>query len=410
MITRALKIFKVLILRAMPGLLNLGTLMILGGWLAVGAYGWFSTVIATSGFIARLVFGPIINGIISQYATMEVEGQERPYSATLIWVVIAIAIILMMVGGITSYMLPGSGIFVVVVISFGLFLTAQEIFRVRLRIWTYGGIAVLQALIYMGYVFVMVEKTPTALTALTGFAISYGIAALVAIMFLKVPHPKYVDIRLLRKTFRIGATYTGSSMVEQGIFLGMRYLLLIFGSPHHLGVFSFSIDIAQRLIGFLINAVGFIIIPEAFKNATQTGLSAFRKQLNTGAAVALVLSCVAFVFVMALAQTGFVKAFNGPLFDPVIMAFIVVAIMINRIKKLTIDPVAMHIHYTSAILFGYMFGAPVAVAGGALSLYVNLQYGVEVSYILAYSVSAGVAAALIHKRIKSFAKEDMPHD
>src|SRR5262245_35330561 len=54
----ALTIVELLGLRAGPGLINAATLILLGIWLSVPAYGQYSTVVATTGLVANLLYGP----------------------------------------------------------------------------------------------------------------------------------------------------------------------------------------------------------------------------------------------------------------------------------------------------------------------------------------------------------------
>src|SRR5690606_31444285 len=98
----------------------------------------------------------------------------------------------------------------------------------------------------------------------------YGLGLLTAYGLLGFPPPKFSGWREIAQASRIGGAYTIGAVVENGLFLGPRYVVILFGGETFLGVLSFCIDISQRLIAFLVNAASFAFLPKAYSAERST--------------------------------------------------------------------------------------------------------------------------------------------
>lgn len=388
-------VVEVIGLRAAPGLLNLWTLLLLGKWFTAADYGVYSLVLGVTGFLASMAFGPLNFAVVSQHAALEAEGRAGAYESSLVTVVLLIAGCAGLLGAGCaaagwiewSWIAPG--------IALGAYSTVQEILHARLKIWAFGAVAFSQAALALALTWLVVRHDPRPDTALAVFAASYALAAFVSLLFSGLPAPRRPDFGLLRGTFAVGAPYTVSTAIEQGLFLGMRGILLALGTPQQLGVFSFCVDLAQRIVGFLINAVSFLIVPTAFKAKARGGDADFTRALYSGAAQAAALAALAFLSVMLLRRTGWVAALNNELFDGVAFALLASAVAINRLKKLVLDSLAMLAGKASVIATGYAISAPVTLALGFAAMKLESMVALEVVYMTGYALAAALTACAL---------------
>lgn len=390
--------FEVLVLRAGPGLVNLGTLLLIGAWLAPADYGSYSTILATTGFVASVFFGPLTNGVISQYSKLQAEGLQKEYESSLVS-----SVLLQGSGATVLGVALGAGGFIdfawiAPVVTFGIYTAVQEILHARLRFYAFGAAAITQAVTFILLAWLFVRSDPTPSVALSVFAASYALAAFVSMSLSGVLRLKRPNIALLKSTLQVGAPYTSGTVAEQGLYLGVRYVIRFVGTAEQLGVFSFSVDLAQRLIGFLINAASFSFVPVAFKAEVEGGARAFKRVLTSGAVMSVLLSFLAFVGVLLVRETGLVLSLSGPLFDPVVFGIVSAAVVVNRVKKLLLDPLAMRAKKALAIMTGYAISAPLTLAG--CSFVMGKQtVGPETVYLLGYLLAAAVTAFSLRRDI-----------
>lgn len=392
---------EVIILRAAPGLLNLATMLLIGGWMTPGSYGLYSTALATTTLVGTLVFGPFISGVVSQHAKLEAKGLAQEYESALISAVLILGLIVSLVG-ITAWFL---GVlhwaWIGPVVAIGVYAANQEVLRARLQIRSFGALAVAQAVAFMVLAAVLVRPVPEPERALTAFALSYALAATASIVLSGVFAPRWPAWAVLFGTLRVGGVYTVSSTAEYGLYLGMRYVFGYFGGAEHLGVFSFCVDIAQRTVGFLVNAASFIVVPAAFKADAERGGSAFRDLLVVGCVQALGLSLLCFAAVFLLRETGLVAALQSALFHPRVFAVVALAVVLNRVKKMILDPFALRMGRASMIAIGYGMSAPITLLIAAVGLERFGWGGIEGVYLGGYVLSGAITLWLYTRRARA---------
>ncbi|WP_447754600.1 lipopolysaccharide biosynthesis protein [Sphingopyxis fribergensis] len=391
--------FEALVMRSAPGILNLIALLLLGSWLSTVDYGQFSMALAVSAFIAMVVFGPLLSATVSQYAALAAENRGRDYESSYVSLTLIIALITTLVGGLfaTTGLAPIE--WVVATATFGAYSAFQELLRAQLRPWAYGVASIIQSLLYLGLVVLIARRNPDPAWVLNLFSLSYAVAALVALWLLKFPPLRRPDLVLLEKSLKVGGGYIGSTLGENILYVGMRYAILIFGTPHALGVFSFSVDLAQRTVGFMVNAASFIFVPLAFHRDVQGDGESFGRTLRNGALVSTALSFATFAGILVVRALGFVTSLSGELFEPIIFAIISIAIVLNRLKKLLIDPFAMRATKPFILMVGYIVGAPPALIMGAVAYRADMPYWGAVAYLAGYLLAILVTVQALRRTI-----------
>jgi hypothetical protein len=362
-----LRVVETILVRGAPGLVNLTALLLIGSWMPAAEYGIYSTIIAFAGFIANVVFGPLMFGVVSQHAKLEAEGIAAEYEAAFVLVVFKVAFGLSIAGTIGAMLGWFHWTSLVAAVAIGSYSAIQEILHARLRLWAYGTAALVQSLIFVSLAFALVRPIATVERAVLSFGVSYAVAFLLSLFISAPSNPFRSTTRTLGETVRVGANYTAGTAMELGLYLGLRYLVYLQGTPQQLGTFSFCVDIAQRVIGFLVSAVGFQVIPAAFKASTHHATGDFSKILRQGAIIALGLSMASFVGVLLIRRLGLVPALSSDLFAPLAFALISLGVVINRLKKIVVDPIAIQSHQASRIAWGYGIGTPIALGTVALS-------------------------------------------
>jgi glycosyltransferase involved in cell wall biosynthesis/O-antigen/teichoic acid export membrane protein len=385
-----LKIVELLGLRAGPGLINAAALILVGNWLSVSAYGEFSTVVATTGLIANLLFGPLKSSIVPQHASHRANGRQADYETVIVAMVIGMSIVLAAPGGLfvatglidSSWLAP--------VVAFGAATTLQEILRARLMFWSFGACCLVQSLLFLGLVVVVAKPGGSVQEVLLAYAASHGVAALLAACLSGARMTVRPRFALLRSAWTVGAPVTLGNIAESGLYLGARYLLAAFGTPQQLGVFSFCLDLAQRLVGFPVNIASFVFVPQAFRHAADGDPGQFRRVLLNGAGVALGLALAALAAVMLFRAVLPHRALIAGPFDPLIFVILSVAVILNRVKKLVLDPFVMRAGLTLIIAFGYCIGTMAAAIVAAAMFRVAGAQAICWVYLIGHAVAVMV--------------------
>ena len=349
-----------LFVRLLPGLINVGVLLLIGEWLSAAQFGEYSTVIATAGFLASLLFGPLTFSIVPYHARFESDGRRDEYESSVIVTALAIGVLFILAGAFAvvaglmpmAYVAPGA--------AFGLYTIALEILRARVRLWSYGLASLVQSAILLASVTFYMSQSRNASAALHSFTVSYGCAFVVALGLVGGVKLRRPDFSVFYNSVSEGGKYTVSVIIENGLLLGLRYMVSYLGSPQMLGAFSFGFDLAQRIVGITINITSFAVVPAAFKVHVSGGQK-FEKSLMQSALFAVAISLLVLVSTILVSNFDWIPGLGSALFNPATFAIISLGVIVNRFKKLTIDQVAMRNGNAISIPRGLMFAVPFAL-------------------------------------------------
>jgi len=396
-----LKIAELLGMRAGPGLINAAALILLGHWMSVSTYGEYSTVVATTGLVANLLFGPLVSSIVVQHAGHRANGRQADYETAILATVICLSLALTALGGslVTIGLIDSS--WLAPAIAFGAATTLQEILRARLMFWSFGTCCLVQALLFLGLVVAVAKPGGSVHAVLFGYAASYGAAALLAVWLSGVRLTVRPRLNLLRSVWTVGVPVTLGNIAESGLYLGARYLLSAIGTPQQLGVFSFCLDLAQRLVGFPVNVASFVFVPLAFSHAADGDGSQFRRVLLNGAYAALGFALAAIATVILLQAAIPHRAVIAGPFDPFPFALLSLAVILNRVKKLVPDPFAIRAGLTLIIALGYCVGTITAAIFVAVTLQEASAKAVSWAYLFGHSVTVMVTLLALRREMLS---------
>jgi hypothetical protein len=233
----------------------------------------------------------------------------------------------------------------------------------------------------------MVRADPTVPTTLEAFAISYAIGALTSVILVR-PRLTRPSPTRLKAAFSLGGIPTLSNLSVNCFALGCRYLLLFFGRSDALGVFAFSVDIAQRGVGIFLSLATFALVPHALKNSNVGDAKALWHMLGKGWAGATAVSLLGAAAIMGLAATHLFGPLNRPVYEPVSFGLICFAVIMYRSSKMVLSPIAMRIRRTHVLLTPLFVIAPVSFLLVAAGLYLRIPYAVELVYTFAFATWA----------------------
>lgn len=356
--------------------------------LTTSDYGLYSTLVATGGFLASVTFGLLYTPIVSQYRANEVEGREAAYLGTLLGSAAVVAAAVAMVGGAAHLLLHFPAAILAVTVAMGAHALLQEVARARIRIWLYAASDLVQALSFLGLAYLAVTAGASFSAMALLFAASYGLGVLFSGVALLRDHALSFDRQLLGQVLHPGKWLVANTLVENTLFLGARYAMLAFGATAVLGSFSLAIDLAQRFVGFVINATSFLYQPKAFHAFASEGREAFRRVIFRGGAIASGLGGLALAVVAGTALWPPARNLLPPGFE--LGAFVTVgaAVIVNRLKKLLIDPFAMRDGRTAMLVVTTAFGSVSGISLVWLSLSLGWKGGVPLGYLAGYLVIA----------------------
>jgi hypothetical protein len=395
----AVDLLRGLVLRSVPGALNLVALVIVGQRLQGAEFGLYSTAVASLTLVASLAYGPVIHSLVSQYARAEQRGLTADYLATTASVLTGITLAVLALG----WVVVAAGFLhwlqLLVIPCFGLFRVMQELLRARLCINEFFVCALCQAATFVILNLAAVEAGDDCLGVLSNFLLSNVAGLLLSVL---IARPRFSGVRnagLMRDSMRIGFPYTLSTLAESGIFLGLRYLTMLFGPPGYIGEFSFCVDLAQRTVGFFVNIAGFMAIPRAFRRETSEGLPGFRRELRTSGLLSVTVALAVLAAVLLAYWLGLMDYLGLSIFDPAAFAIVSLAVIVNRSRKLLFDPEALRQASVSPVLTGYVAGSLVACTLGCAGLAGAVPRGVELAYLSGYTCAALLCAMLLRRRM-----------
>lgn len=400
-----LQFLNVSLLRAAPGLVTLAALLILAGRLPSEEYGIYSTIVATATVLANLVLGPLIYSVLPQHAKWEHEGKSSEYLSRLFGTASALCILVTAIG-IIGWLIGLDPTWAGATVCFGLYTLLLEVVRAKLRLWLFGLVSLLQStMIIVGYTW-LVQPDWQSQEIVRVFATSYGIVIPLLWFSCGRPAPRLPTREFARSIWTIGVPYTLSTLFDSLLFVGVRYVLLLGDQRVFLGSFSFCVDIAQRFVGFMVSMAGFMLVPQAYRLAARGNGTSFLLALRRGTAFSLVLASLSTAAVLTIAATGLVPSLSGPPFDAAVFVAVAGAVVINRAKKILLDPLAVHLHRTYLILYGYLIGGPVAIVLAQLAVTMGSSRAVSLAYLAGYAVATAAAAARLVKLSRRLQADD----
>jgi len=373
------RIAEIFISRITPGVLNVYSIFLIAEILGASEYGIFSTALATCGLLSNLLFGPFKNAIIPEYARKSTSSASA-YEGQLLFVLIMVGVALIFLGFGIYYT---AGVFVfyccMLVLIIGLYDTWQSILRARINFLLYGVVSNTQAIFLVLMLFIYTH--PNIDVVLQFYIFSYGVGFLLCFVLVRCFRPIMPEWKSIYDTLRLGGWLTLGTIGESAIYLGFRYALMYFGANSFLGLYSFAIDLAQRTIGIVISMTSFSVLPRAYKGLVDKSFSDFKNILYSGARVSLLLSVI-LVCVMPYA-IGFVEYYGLGKTDMFVTSYFVsasVAVIVNRLRKLIVDPVLISCHGYSRIFYSYTLMLPLLYLG----VWVGLYYESSVLLLIVY--------------------------
>ncbi|MDO9521670.1 MAG: oligosaccharide flippase family protein [Pseudohongiella sp.] len=381
--------------RIAPGLINVASFLLLADTLELGDYGIFSTSIATAGLIVSLVYGPIKFSILPLHAEYAAQGDQKGFETSLLGLALLVSLVLICVAAIGFLLDDNLGWLVVIVISMGMASSLQPALHARGQFWRYGTVDLTQATIWIALVLTWVAEVPAVSTALMAYAASLAISFMVAWLLVGRNLPTLPKLQRLKKIFAVGVPFTAGNMAENVIFLGFRYLLLLFGNANLLGTFSLCVDLAQRTVGVVINLFSFTILPRAYKELLTLQPSVFFKTLGRAAIQSGVIALGVMAGIIIISSVEWFAALQPPVFSITAFAIISAATITNRLKKLLIDPISVYKNRSGGIAIGYFIAGPLALLSAAIALNFAAAEIFYLSYFLGYLLAAAITTSYI---------------
>lgn len=392
-------IAEAMALRFLPGIINLFVLISLAAWMSTKTYGIVSTYIATSGALANFLFGHIILSALALHSEYVARGEQKAFEQFLVTISTAFA---MLVGSLALILwLAGIPFWTVLIATgaFAAYTAIQEILHARVQFIRFAIASTVQSASFLALAFLWVRPSPGMETALLAFAASYAIGA-VASALLSRTAPMRLSGPYLKDSLRVGTPITLSNGAADAFALGCRYLLVLFGAFQVLGVFSFSLDLAQKTVGVFINAATFATVARAFKGSASVKLRALRGQLWRGATIAAGIALMSLCALIVLGTLGIVQALDRPVYDPISLIIVSVAVIANRTGKMVITPLALRLKQTGIVLTAFAIAAPIAFIVAAGGILLGLAYAVEIGYVIAFVLWVAIAEMVTLRRIR----------
>lgn len=388
-----------LALRAGPGLINLAALLIVAQRLSTTDYGLYSTVVATGGFVASVTFGIFYSPIISQYPLLATPEARGSYLGAAVIAAGAVSGLVFLFGGLALALLGLEPVLIAVVLVAGAHALLQEFARARLQVWAYVASDFIQACGFLGALLAFEHLSYAGAAAL--FSLSYVPAILFSALVVLRGATLTFAISDLRRISRPGKWLVLSTLAENLLFLGSRYVLLAFGATSILGTFSIALDLAQRSVGFVINATSFLYQPKAFAALAKSGDDAFRAVILRGGLIAVALGALAIGAVAAIASWSSTRSALPAGFEFWAFAVLAGAVIINRLKKLILDPFAMRDGRTRSLMVCTAAGSGIGLASVAGGLHVGWTFAAPLAYALGYIATAMLTAILLKNSLLS---------
>jgi hypothetical protein len=148
-----------------------------------------------------------------------------------------------------------------------------------------------------------------------------------------------------------------------------------------------------------MNAASFVFVPRAFSHAAVGGIREFRHGLLAGASVAAVLAAISAAGIVLLFFSGYGGTWLDNSFDPLSFTILSASVLINRTKKVVIDPFALRSNSTLKLTYAYAIGASASGLISALGLALSLRYSAEAAFLTGYLLAAVCSFVLLKSAI-----------
>jgi len=386
--------------RILPGLLNLGAITLVSAELLTEDYGQFSITLATVTLAGSLLFGPILHAIVPLHARYVAEGSQHRLERGLLGLTLMLALIVLIPGALAALAGWTGWPELALLLGYSLFSTWQPVLRARLQFWRYGASALVQGGLLVGILVALDMSGDPLGTTLRAYAASYLAGFLIAWLLTGAPLPGLLSAATIRSIFGLGGSLTISALAESVLLLGFRYVILWFGSAQFLGRFSFAVDLAQRSVGVVVNIVSFAVVPRAYKLNAQGAHQRFYHLLWQAALLAGTGAALMLVLLLILRPLDLLPGINAQTLPLGSFCAASAAFVINRIKKMVMDPFLISVGAPLAIPLGYVIvGIPsLLLAVGLISL--GSEQGLLILYPSAYALVALFAWLSLKKRRK----------
>jgi len=388
---------EILFSRVAPGVINVTSIVLLGQTLETGPYGQFSTGLATTAVAVVLAIGPVLHAIVPRHALSVEAGEAKAFEKGVLSLLLVLSAAIATLG-ITAAAFDWFAVeWALLAGSIALFSGWQPILRARLQFWRFGIMAMANAGVILGLILLSLSSDPDALSAARAFAIGNACGFATGWMLCGAPLPGRVTPDLKRGILGVGTNLTLSNMAENSLLLGMRYVILWFGSPEFLGAFSFALDIAQRSVGVVISITSFVLVPRAYRLGAKGASQKMTSHLLQGAVLSGAVAILVYLGFLGLDASGWSEAVFGPTFSILVFSAICPAIVLNQIKKMAIDPIAIHRGKDRAILTSYLLVAPWAVGTALWATLSGLETAILLICPLAYAAVGALTLAALRR-------------
>ena len=396
MINSLVNVTGVAIARAIPGLLSFACILLIGSRLSTSDFGLYSTFAASTNLLASIAYGPIQFSIVSSYAKAEAGGHGSSYMSTVMILSVLLSLFLWICSGFFGVFHEYLVMACYLVATFGLLQVIQELLRARMRFYSYIVCSIVQSLSFLALVFYQLDSNSSFEHALIFFALSNGSAIFVGLLLSGFTAAK-PQLGFFSEMRSVGFPYTFSTICENVIFVGFRYAIMFFGSPAQLGIFSYCVELAQRSLGYIVSVTGFVLVPRAFKLAQGRDDRQFLKDLVAAAALSSTLAVLVLVAILTLVESGLASKFELGSFSTVTFTVVGLAIILNRVKKILIDPYLMRHSGTRFLGYGYAIAGALMLPVACVALVLELDLLFDLAYLSGYLLAAFFSILLFRK-------------
>lgn len=384
---------EILLARVVPGVFSVIALIMLASRMDPADYGLFSALLATSGLLSNIFFGPLAMSIVPSHSS-EREGLERArFEGAIVGSCIAVSLFVLFLGLIGRAFYSNAFSIALLVMSLGVSSCLLPILQARLDFWRYGAAAGIQALLVLMLLFV-IEDIETGL-ALYIFSSSYILSSLLSYAFLGYPNIQLPSSKNIKVFAKIGLPLTVSTLSESTLFVGFRYAFMAVGDQAAFGLFSLLVDLAQRGVAVVVNIVSFAILPHAYRESAEGKDKEFIHLLLVGSGISLAFSIVMAFLIWFIGEIGLLGGIRKGEFPIVMFSLVCAGVVVNRVRKILLDPVAIRDAKAFAIPVGYFFGGSSALVLGLLFLHNSMYGAFYFSYAGGYWLAAGITGSVI---------------